>query len=470
MMESKLESYTGPAKFKKQLHQRYIKSLSGISHAHKKLPLDPYYTDHSSLQIGSNHPSYENDCLGGGGKIANHRQKLRFCGSSDSLVVEGFGDVEIDSPGLDEVFFEPRYDIIRSNCKVFFVHQVPPLDLSCITSCPSVCGTFDSSVEIGSDLPCKTSKHELPSLQSLQCHSPQFSSLQSKLPVCSLLKDTGVCSFVMSSSCDNSVSDSVNGLSRPISSTHVFTYPSSQSLINVSLNNNFDTSLPFLLQSLQRNTHERIYSSQLAGYANKRSLSESDTVFLCHVCGHEFSTYDILSKHVSKHIQKESAQTGKDAKGHLCDICQRSFARSDMLTRHSRLHTGVKPYVCEQCGQVFSRSDHLSTHSRTHTGEKPYQCSHCPYAACRRDMITRHMRTHTKQVPRNWQAPRTVLDCKQVDAVTSSVSSTAGCSQSKSDVSSPRDSDRAIQLSGSDNVSSPIDSDRAIHHPAIRIR
>lgn len=126
---------------------------------------------------------------------------------------------------------------------------------------------------------------------------------------------------------------------------------------------------------------------------------DTNSNFVCPMCGNVFLSYNSLANHMVSHLPSEviTTQDGNNgSKVHLCKVCNRSFSRCDMLSRHMRLHTGLRPYECHLCRQVFSRSDHLHTHLRTHTGEKPYRCSHCMYAAPRRDMVTRHMRVHLR--------------------------------------------------------------------------
>merc|ERR1711915_906811 len=57
-----------------------------------------------------------------------------------------------------------------------------------------------------------------------------------------------------------------------------------------------------------------------------------------------------------------------------CKECGKQFSSRQILERHIMVHTGEEPFECEVCGKRFPKIFSMKRHQVTHTGEKPFSC------------------------------------------------------------------------------------------------
>ena len=49
-----------------------------------------------------------------------------------------------------------------------------------------------------------------------------------------------------------------------------------------------------------------------------------------------------------------------------CEMCGKDFTTRQILQRHMRIHTGERPYACNHCEKRFTQQAHLSNHMLKH--------------------------------------------------------------------------------------------------------
>lgn len=183
------------------------------------------------------------------------------------------------------------------------------------------------------------------------------------------------------------------------------------------------------------------HSLSIAPPTHQDTATPSLSLSQCTKCNDQFSSSDLLTKHVetihgkidyvitstlpSKTVKQKSANKAKKpardtemsdsneettankstsnrsprgSKGpHSCSYCSESLSSQCDLTRHLLQHTGEKPYTCELCCASFTRKSSLNNHTRIHTGHKPYTCVACDASFSYRYQFNRHKIMHQQE-------------------------------------------------------------------------
>lgn len=107
----------------------------------------------------------------------------------------------------------------------------------------------------------------------------------------------------------------------------------------------------------------------------------------CYICKKDFLYKYYLKNHMIIH---------NDMKPFVCDVCGKNYRTKAVLTRHLNVHEG-KTYACELCGKTFSYYARLRIHQYSHRTELNYKCTVCLKAFKVQKYLARHMKIHREE-------------------------------------------------------------------------
>ncbi|XP_058818130.1 zinc finger protein 816-like isoform X3 [Topomyia yanbarensis] len=92
---------------------------------------------------------------------------------------------------------------------------------------------------------------------------------------------------------------------------------------------------------------------------------------------------------------KQRTKTYGGTKLFVCEVCGKEFSRKFSLKEHATIHSGERPYKCGVCGKDFSLKLRLKQHMINHSTESPYKCEICDKKFLRNNDLQRHLLIHT---------------------------------------------------------------------------
>ncbi|XP_053699397.1 zinc finger protein 62-like [Sabethes cyaneus] len=132
-----------------------------------------------------------------------------------------------------------------------------------------------------------------------------------------------------------------------------------------------------LMMHLQWHSAERSYKCDICGkgYKLKQHLVAhmkmhiTTQSFECDICGQICKASYTLQVHkIIKHTSE---------KKFACNVCGKDFHTKSLLTRHLKWHSSERPYRCPVCGKDFLVRNELARHLPIHSDERPYECDLC---------------------------------------------------------------------------------------------
>ncbi|XP_056642521.1 zinc finger protein 260-like [Diorhabda carinulata] len=140
-------------------------------------------------------------------------------------------------------------------------------------------------------------------------------------------------------------------------------------------------------------------------------------LYICDVCGQDFSKRNELSAHFDEHVASEEGDFQCEicnrifsnlrlfrihkrmhypqTKAWVCETCGKKYSSKNLLEEHVNTHLGVRPYICEVCGKDFASKYTYKAHEKTHEFRpRPYKCSQCDKSFLSQQNLTQHERTH----------------------------------------------------------------------------
>lgn len=109
---------------------------------------------------------------------------------------------------------------------------------------------------------------------------------------------------------------------------------------------------------------------------------------VCQICGIVCKNQEILDKHDKiVHIKKYACS---------CPVCAQEFSTPDILKRHMMIHADLRPFACSVCNATFRTRFNLKMHQRTHTKEKFYKCEICDADFSYWMALKKHVRLHVE--------------------------------------------------------------------------
>ena len=138
--------------------------------------------------------------------------------------------------------------------------------------------------------------------------------------------------------------------------------------------------------SEERNAKKRLsYQGARGGSPTKRHPASSKLI--CNVCEKEFSTKQVLDRHV------DEQHSGKDP--FKCPDCPKSFVREDNMIIHLATIHGGKQFMtfsCPDCEKTFAQQGTLTRHYHdVHKEKLRFACPACPQLFSRRVNLDRHV-------------------------------------------------------------------------------
>lgn len=122
-------------------------------------------------------------------------------------------------------------------------------------------------------------------------------------------------------------------------------------------------------------------------------MTRSFAVFLCSICGKEFSKTKL-----DEHLKREHG----DPKPYACDKCPMTFLFKKDLKGHSDVHNDIK-YPCSVCHKTFNtkRTERAHFHNMHHANrnQKEIPCKECPLKFRTNYNLKKHMIKHTGEKP-----------------------------------------------------------------------
>ncbi|XP_060535183.1 zinc finger protein 37-like [Cylas formicarius] len=146
---------------------------------------------------------------------------------------------------------------------------------------------------------------------------------------------------------------------------------------------------------------------------------EHDTrLYICDVCGQDFSKRNLLSAHLDEHVENEEGDFQCEVcnrifnnlrlfrihrrmhypqnKAWTCETCGKRYSSKNLLEEHVNTHLGLRPYICQVCGKDFSSKYTFKAHEKTHEMRpRPFKCSQCPKSFLSQQNLQQHERTHS---------------------------------------------------------------------------
>ncbi|XP_034248697.1 PR domain zinc finger protein 15-like isoform X2 [Thrips palmi] len=137
------------------------------------------------------------------------------------------------------------------------------------------------------------------------------------------------------------------------------------------------------------------FSSKSAVTAHLKAIHYGERPFICHLCGHSFSSKGVLQEHLTIHSDEEPWHCTKCTKKfktkyrlkihmdthrdtpYSCPHCPLQLSTRRTLRMHLVVHRDTKAYQCATCGKAFRRAKDLKNHNNLHTGRRPYTCPFC---------------------------------------------------------------------------------------------
>ncbi|KAJ8927824.1 hypothetical protein NQ314_019706 [Rhamnusium bicolor] len=134
------------------------------------------------------------------------------------------------------------------------------------------------------------------------------------------------------------------------------------------------------------------------------NIETSDKIFLCNICGKNFTRKSTLKTHLKIHTGEKNFE---------CDICGFRFILKCTLIRHLAVHENEKKFNCNICGKGLSQKAYLIKHIELFHGsdkkgmcakrEKTpsYFCSVCGKGFILKKSLERHKSVHKSEKDRN---------------------------------------------------------------------
>jgi len=107
----------------------------------------------------------------------------------------------------------------------------------------------------------------------------------------------------------------------------------------------------------------------------------------CNYCSDRLSN---VEKHMSIHSPTHSF---------ACSLCGRTFAQDAGLRSHLLSCMSSRSFLCDLCGSAFNHLQSMQSHQRVHTGERPYRCADCDSTFADHRNYKRHRRIHDNAFP-----------------------------------------------------------------------
>ncbi|CAG9769877.1 unnamed protein product [Ceutorhynchus assimilis] len=140
-------------------------------------------------------------------------------------------------------------------------------------------------------------------------------------------------------------------------------------------------------------------------------------LYICDVCGLDFSKRNLLSAHVDDHVANEEGDFQCEVcnriftnlrlfrihrrmhlphnKSWQCNTCGKKYSSKNLLDEHVNTHLGVRPYACSTCGKDFASKYTFKAHEKTHeTRPRPFKCEQCGKAFLSQQNLSQHEKTH----------------------------------------------------------------------------